>query len=126
MGITVGDVVFSKDGRPVLVTSKDEKSGHLTINKEFSDVQAAAKQGIVNGLPEKEKQAFNAELSAVENADVRKEIDALAKRLDELRKQGNVQPRLLRYLESELQHRMHREGYSPKSLNVDPATLMSA
>lgn len=124
MGITVGDVLYTRDGKPVLVTSKDAKTGNLTVERDYDRIRQATNLGLKNGLPERAKDAYRAVLSSVEDEDKRAAIDDLVKQVDELRKE-NADPRLLRYLESELQHRIQRDHYHPKEEVVDPATLIT-
>lgn len=124
MAITQGDVVFSREGKPVTVTSKDKSTGNVTVDKNFERVQAENKSGIRNGLDPSQKTAYKAILSDLQSPDKQAEIDLLAKKIDELKK-SNVDPRVLRYLESELKHRMSRERYQPDTYQIDPTTLIT-
>lgn len=124
MSIIPGDVVFGRDGRPLTVTSKDKQSGNVTVDKSLARVQAENRDGLRNGLNAEQKSAYKTMLSEVESPDKQREIDELSKKIDELKK-GNVDPRVLRYLESELKHRMNRENYQPETFQIDPSTLIT-
>ncbi len=124
MGIVRGDIVFSRDGRPVEVTSKDARTGEVTLNNDLSEIQAQNLHGIKNGLGPDEKAAFKTILSEVSDSDKHIEIESLVRKIGELKKQ-NADPRMLRYLESELNFKMTKERYIPKDLLIDSHTLMS-
>lgn len=124
MAITQGDIVFNREGKPVTVTSKDKSNGNVTVDKNFDRIQAENRNGIRNGLDPSQKSAYKAILTEVNNPDKQAEIDLLAKKIDELKK-SNVDPRVLRYLDSELKHRMSRERYQPETFQVDPTTLIT-
>jgi hypothetical protein len=124
MTILKGDVVFTRTADPVLVKSKDAKSGNVTIDKDFVTVQRATEKGVVNGLRQEAKDAFKGVLDEVRDDDARQEIRALSAKIDELRKE-NADPRLIRYLKGELQFRMTRERWQPEDYQVDALSLRS-
>lgn len=124
MGINIGDIVFTRDGRPVIVKGKDPKTGNVSIEPSLSEVAEASQNGIKNGLNESERAAWSAILSEVKDTDQRKEIDALHSKIETLKKE-NKDARVIRYLQSELQHKMMRARYQPENVAVDPATLIA-
>ncbi|MCA2959446.1 MAG: hypothetical protein IOD12_04280 [Silvanigrellales bacterium] len=122
MTILKGDVVFARAGDPVLVKSKDPKSGNVVVDKDFDKVQASTGIGVINGLKEETKDTFRSILAEVENEDAKQEIRSLSNRIQELRKE-NADPRLIRYLKGELQFRMTRERFQPENYETDQLTL---
>jgi len=123
--IVKGDVVFARGGEPVIIASKNPRSGQVTTDRNFSRVQDATETGVKNGLAEAQKEAFNTVLSEVRDDDARQEIDKLSAKVAEMRKDG-TDPRLLRYLRGELQFRMTKERYEPVGYQVDELTLLSS
>ena len=125
MAIINGDVIFSRGGKPVQVTSKDVQTGNVTLEPDFDKVQKESEYGIKNGLGKEVKEAFKATLSEVKDSNKIVEIENLRKKVAALKKE-NVDPRLMRYLEGELQYRMTRERYTPLDFEFDPLTATSS
>ena len=124
MAIINGDVIFSRGGKPVKVTSKDAQTGNVTLDPNFDTVQKESEFGVKNGLGKEAKEAYKATLSEVRNPDKIVEIENLRAKIAELKKE-NVDTRLMRYLEGELQYRMTRERYTPPEFEFDPLTATS-
>jgi hypothetical protein len=122
MTIIKGDVVFARAGDPVLIKSKDVKSGNVQIDSDFATVQKSTEIGVINGLKAETKDAFRSVLAEVANDDAREEIRRLSDRIQDLRKE-NADPRLIRYLKGELQFRMTRERFQPENYETDQLTL---
>lgn len=122
MTIHVNDVVFSHDGKPLVVKTKNKETGNITVDQELSEVQKASPNGIRNGLPEDTREAYKLVLEQIKDPDKRMEIENLHKRLGEIKFQTNDK-RLVRYLENELQYRMIRDKYQPQQFEVDAYTL---
>jgi hypothetical protein len=125
MTILKGDVIFARGGDPVRITSKDKATGNVTYEKKLETVQDATQFGVKNGLSAPQREAFQTVLSEVENDDARTEIETLAKKIDEMKKEGG-DPRLIRYLKGELQFRMTRDRIQPEDFQVDELSLISS
>lgn len=125
MTILKGDVVFARGGEPVRIASKDKATGNVTYERDFGRVQEATRLGVKNGLSAEQGEAFRTVLTEVRDADAKAEIDKLAARVEQLRKEG-ADPRLLRYLKGELQFRMTSERHQPQGYEVDEMTLLSS
>ena len=120
--IRTNDILWTRVGDPVLVDKTDEKTGEVYLENNFSKVQNAAKNGIKNGLSVTEREAYKATLSSVQNTNKKQEIQELYQKIKSL-KEGNTDPRLLKYLENELQYKMIHENYTPANYGINPVTL---
>jgi hypothetical protein len=120
--IKPNDILWTRTGDPVLVSNKNEQNGDVYLENKFSKVQEVAKDGLKNGLTIPEREAYKSTLSGVKNMDKKQEIQDLYQKIKSL-KEGNTNPRLLKYLESELQYRMIRENYIPPDYGIKPVTL---
>lgn len=124
MSIIKGDIIFSRGGKPVQVTSKDPRSGNVTLDSDFDKVRAEARMGIKNGLEPDLKDAYRTTLSETGDDDARARIDKLHARIQDMKKE-NANPRLVRYLEGELHYLMTRERHTPSRFEFDAITATS-
>lgn len=124
MAVISGDIIFSRGGKPVKVTSKNPDTGDVTLDKDFDNVQKESQFGIKNSLEKESKDAYKSVLSGIKNPEKITEIENLRSKLADLKKE-NVDPRLIRYLEGELQFRMTRERYTPENFEFDILTATS-
>lgn len=122
MALTVGDIVFAKAGKPAVVVGYDEKTARANLDENFALVQDVGFNGVRNGIDLENREAFNSVINSVKNNDKRTEIDDLNKKMEEMKAKG-ADPRLLRYLEGELQFRMSREKYQPVQVSVPAHTI---
>ncbi len=120
--IRPNDILWTRNGDPTLVDKINENSGGVYLDDRFSRIQEESKNGIKNGLPVTEREAFKNTMSSLENSDKIKEIQDLFHKIKSL-KESNTDPRLLKYLNSELQFRMVRENYKPEDFEIKPVTL---
>lgn len=119
--IAPNDIVWTRNGDPVRISEKNQKTGKLILDNNFTKIQDTTKLGIKNGLEPEQKESYNTTLSKIENSDDRyQEIRDLYNKIQTL-KRGNTDPRLIKYLENELQFRMVREKFIPENYEVDPS-----
>ncbi|RDB35668.1 hypothetical protein [Spirobacillus cienkowskii] len=128
--ITQNDILWSRTGEPVRIANRDNNTGKIILDKDFAKVQETAKFGIRNGLEPKQKEEYLANLSAIESKpdirrntpDKRQEIRDLYHQIKRL-KEERIDPRVIRYLENELQYRIVREKFAPEDLETAPIML---
>lgn len=120
--IRTNDILWTRNGEPVLVNKTNEKTGDVHLDNNFPTVQESAKNGIKNGLSIADRESYKSTLSNVQNTNKKQEIQDLYQKIKGL-KESNTNPRLLKYLESELQFRIIRENYKPDDYFVSPITL---
>ena len=111
--IQTGDIVWTRNGDPIRVKGKDPQTGQLYIDREYANVQKESQNGIKNGLSQDTRSAFQTVLSSAQNPDKKEEINFLFEKIKTLKGQ-NADPRLIKYLENELQFRIVRESYKPE------------
>lgn len=119
MRITKGDVVFQRNGSPAVVKDIEQDSRKVVLDENIDSVQKAAARGLKNNLNEAQREAFNITLKDVENSDKQQEISELYETIENLRSGKKTDPKVLRYLENELMHRMHRENFVPQNYRHD-------
>ncbi len=117
MGLTVGDIVFARAGKPSVVVGYDEQTERANLNDDLGLVQEIAANGVRNGIELESRDSYNSIIDGIRNKDKRKEIEELYKKISEMRARG-ADPRMMRYLEGELQYRMSREKYQPPQVSV--------
>jgi ribosomal protein S4 len=128
--IAQNDILWSRTGEPVRIASRNDSTGKIILDKDFDKVQETAKFGIRNGLEPKQKEEYLANLSAIESKpnarrmtpDRRQEIRDLYHQIKKL-KEERTDPRVIRYLENELQYRIVREKFAPEDLEIEPIML---
>lgn len=123
MTIQAGDILFSRVGRPVLVTSRDPDTESVNLQEDISQVQKAARLGIKNGLQPDQRDLFERTRLSVISDDKRQEILSLRDRIKEMKDSG-ADPKVMRYLENELQHLVVREGITPGDYRINERTLI--
>lgn len=116
------DILWTRTGDPILVDKFNEKTGEIYLNNDYNKIQKASKNGIKNGLDLESRKAYNTTLSSAENEDKKQEIKNLYQKIKSL-KENNTNPRLLKYLENELQFRIIRENFRPEDYSVDALTI---
>lgn len=122
MGLSVGDIVFARGGKPAVVVGYDDKTDKANLDDNILLAQEQGHNGVRNGFDSDSRAAYNSVIDGVRNPNKHKEIDDLYKRINELRSAG-ADPRLLRYLQGELQFRMSREQYQPVQVTVPDYTI---
>lgn len=119
-----GDIIFAKNGRPVEIKSKDPKTGEIVAERDMNLIRESAKFGIKNGLNEDRREAYKTVISEVQSDSQQEMINNLYKKIEDL-KSSNGDPRLIRYLNGELQFLMSRNNSVPEQYKTDELTLSS-
>ncbi len=121
--ISPNDVLWNRNGDPVRIAERNDKNGKIILDSNFSKIQDVSKFGIKNGLEPSQKDAYATNLSTIENMEDRhQEIRDLHSQIEKLKK-GNTDPRVIKFLENELQYRIVREKFTPENFEVNPITL---
>lgn len=123
MSIHVGDILFTRQGLPAIVTSKDSSIASVSLEKNIGEVQKATEFGIKNGLDPEQRKTFESVRREALSPDKAEEIQRLRDRIRELKDTGG-DAKVLRYLENELQHLVIREGIIPRDYMVQERTLV--
>lgn len=125
MAVSVGDVVFSRLGQPILVQDRNKETGFVKTDSSFSAVQDHARKGIRNGLTPQEREGYISSLNSIEDFDKIKEINNLYSKIKSMESDSSSDKRVLQYLKSDLAHRMAKEKYQPPHIEIDPVILVS-
>ena len=120
--IQTKDIVWTRNGDPMQVTGKSPETGKLYFENRFDVIQKESKQGVKNGLDPDSKEAVRSIISCVQNNDKHEEINQLYEKIKTLKGQ-NADPRLIKYLENELQFRIVRETYKPEDYAESPVVI---
>jgi hypothetical protein len=124
MTVLKGDILFSRKGDPLLVTKKNEVTGGVLSDSGMEKIQARTKDGLKNGLDDDQSSKYTSVLDQVRSPDKKEMIRGLYEKIQDMKKnQGD--PRLIRYLDGELQYMMTKERYQPEIYEVDKLTLQS-
>jgi len=123
MNLVNGDVVFLRNGAPAVVKNVDQSSGKVVLDDDLAKVQQQSEKGLKNHLDEKQRASYNVHLQSVEGDSKQEEIRNLYETILFLKDSRQVDPKVLRYLENELMHRMHRDDYTPPNYQVDMRNL---
>ena len=123
MSIHVGDILFTRQGRPALVTSRDGSNASVSLENNLSKVQEATEFGIKNGLNPEQRRVFESVRREALSPDIAEEIQRLRDRIREIKDTGG-DAKVLSYLENELQHLVIREGIVPRDYMVQERTLV--
>ncbi len=123
MTIHKGDVLFTRTGRPTLITSRNPKTGEVSTNEDLKTIAEKTRFGIKNGLNPDQRKSFESARTEVVSNDKKQEILKLRERIGQL-KQENGDKKVVQYLENELQHLIIREDYVPSDYMVDERTLV--
>jgi hypothetical protein len=123
MSIYLGDILFTRDGRPTLVTSRNASTGEVTTNGDLKTIAKSAQLGIKNGLTPEQRQSFESVRYAAMSEDKKQEILDLRNRINSLKKSDGDR-KVIRYLENELQHLIVREDYVPLDYTINERTLV--
>ena len=121
--ISPNDILWTRNGDPVRIADRNNKNGKIILDSGFENIQEVAQFGIRNGLEPNQKEAYLTTLSRVENLDDKnQEIRDLYSKITKM-KMANSDPRVIKYLENELQYRIVREKFTPENFEVDALTL---
>lgn len=123
LAIQVGDIVFTRQGKPALVTGRDASNAAVSLDKDLSKVQQASSLGVKNGLSPQQRELFESVRKEAVSPDKYQEFVRLRDRIKELKERGS-DATVLRYLENELQHLVIREGIAPRDYMVQEKTLV--
>lgn len=117
--IVNGDIIFLRNGTPAVVKNVDKSSGQVVLESEMSKVQQQAENGVKNSLDENQRESYNTNLSKIRDDSKQDEIQNLYELIQSHRQSKQIDPKVLRYLENELMHRMLRDDYTPPNFQVD-------
>lgn len=123
MSIHPGDILFTRNGRPAIVTSRNKETGEVTVDGDLKNVGKSAALGIKNGLTPEQRQSFESLRCASMSDDKKQEILDLRSRIAELKK-GDGDRKVIRYLENELQHLIVRENLMPSDYTINERALV--
>ncbi len=116
--IRLHDTLWTPSGDPVSVTKVDSNAGTVSVNNDFSEIQKNVKFGVKNGLDEASRQTFSQTMAQVDNSDKQKAVNDLFEKIKKL-KTDRADPRLLRYLNNELQYTITKERVLPVGYSMD-------
>ena len=126
MSMHIGDVIWNRQGQPALVTEKDSKKDTIQVNRNLSDIQKHSLHSIQNGLTEKQRESYSKVVEDIDESSnhVKEEITLLMEKISQL-KENKTDPRVLRYLENELQFMILENHCVPEKYEVNPINLMT-
>jgi hypothetical protein len=124
MSVIKGDILFSRSGDPLLVAKKNMTTGGVLFDGNLAASQLRSKDGLKNGLDEEQSAKYSSTLDSVRTDDKKEMIRGLYEKIQDLKK-NNADPRVIRYLNGELQYMMTRERFQPEIYEVDKLTLQS-
>jgi hypothetical protein len=119
MKMVNGDVIFLSTGRPAVVKNVDYESGTVELENDLAKIQKQSEKGIKNNLDEKQRSAYNVNLKSVEADSKKDEIQNLYELIQSYKESKRIDPKVLRYLENELMHRMLRDEHTPPNYQTD-------
>ncbi|NBW83385.1 hypothetical protein EBR21_16675 [bacterium] len=123
MKMVNGDVIFLGNGRPAVVKNVDYGAGTVELENDLAKIQKQAEGGIKNNLDEKQRAAYNVSLKNIESDSKKEEIQNLYDMIQSYKETKRVDPKVMRYLENELMHRMLRDEYTPPNYQTDLRNL---
>jgi hypothetical protein len=106
----VGDLLFSRNGLPGLVTGRDRDRQTLLVKPRGEEFEKARKFGYVNGMSPEQRQDYRVIIAeSRERKEPAKRVDFLQEKIKEIENdpKKNV---LQRYLESEMAHIINSQG----------------
>ena len=113
-----GDIIFSRNGRPAVVTGRKE-TGHVEVERAGEKFEKSRKFGFANGLKPQDRQEYervireSREEEAPENR-----VSKIKAKVDEI----GLDPKnwvLKRYLQGEMSYIMNSENVHPTTFVVD-------
>ncbi len=120
--IKPNDILWSRNGDPILVENINPQTGEVYTNNNFKKIQNQAKNGIKNGLNPIEREQYQSTLANVTSPDKKQEIINLFEKIKKLRG-SNTDGKVLKYLENELQFRILRDNYKPDDYGIPKTSL---
>jgi hypothetical protein len=123
LAINVGDVLFTRQGRPALVTARDPQTASVSLEQDLAKVQSHTTLGIKNGLTPEQRDTFESVRLGTMSQDKAEEIQRLRDQIKDLKEKGGDK-KVIRYLMNELQHLVVREGIVPRDYMVQERTLV--
>ena len=122
MRFSVGDMMFSREGRPAVVIGR-EPTGHVIAERKGEKFEKARKLGFINGLAPNQRSKFvEIVKEAKEKAAPEERVQHIQERVNELQ----TDPKnwvLKRYLESEMAYIMNSEGIHPNTFVFDETDI---
>ena len=118
MRFNPGDMIFTRDGRPGLITGRRD-TGHVIFETRGEKLDKARKHGLVNGLKVEERQEFDAIIKEARQEELpENRLQKLQQKVEEM----GVDPKkwaLKRYLSGEMSYIMSSEGVHPQNYEID-------
>ena len=118
MRFNPGDMVFSRNGRPSVVTGRKE-TGHIILERKGENMERVRNFGVVNGLTPTQRKEYEDVVNKVRQEPFpEKRIEALQSKVDEM----GMDPKkwvVKRYLNAELSHLMNSERIYPNTFTVE-------
>lgn len=114
MRFNVGDMIFTRNGQPGIVTSRNPETAELVVQTKGEDLEKTKRRGYINGLTVEERDQFNKvidEVKALEKPEER--IMQLRAKIEETA--ADPRQRVLnRYLSAEMAHLMNTYRFEPR------------
>ena len=128
MALFVGDVIWSRSGTPVKITGKNPLDGKITLDGDFDQIQQFSQNGIRNGLTEVEREQVNDSVKDFTEtpSEYKKNIETLLEKITSMKKDKDVDKRVLSYLENELAYRIVSTRYTPEKYEISPNSLVTS
>ena len=110
----VGNPVFTNQGQPGIITTKDKKTESFIVDRSYDKVAHAFRHGYLSGI--NNRQRFNDILDDIHNIkNPQKKIETLQKQIEKInQKEGLKSANLLQYLKAELAHMVNTFKIQPK------------
>lgn len=123
MSYQLGDIVFSRNGKPGVVLDRNAVDQSLVVQEEGEEYENSRKYGYINGLSPSERRDYQViidEARQHKSADLR--VETLRKKIEEMKFDPSKHV-LRRYLESEMGHIINSEGVKVETYTVEESKL---
>jgi len=120
MSLMIGDVVFSRNGEPGIIRSKDQKNGEFQVDRDFSQVQKSFRHGFLNGLNAEEKNSYLEILDKTRGqGSIANQVKFLENEINRFSHSSRKVSKSLQYLKNQLTHFRHIHHIKPRYYNMD-------
>ena len=118
------DILWSRNGDPFILKGTDEETGNFIVDKNFNNVQQAAKNGIKNGLSPENRDAYNIQLEDrnIDDNQRKSLINDIHKKIKSMKQHGD-DPNLIKYLESDLKYMIAQNNFTPENFSQNPISF---
>ena len=122
MRFEVGDMIFTRDGRPAVVTGRKE-TGHVIVENKGDTFEKTRKFGFSNGLNPKERTEYQKIVKDARQEEAPEDrVSKIKARVDQI----GLDPKnwvLKRYLQGEMSYIMNSEGVHPQTFVLDERNI---